>query len=655
MANQALSVDFGLNIDWDSFGAAVNSVNKLDRQISKLIVGAEAIAGVFAAGGIAGTLFNWAESAVNKYAEVEKATTSFAYAMNNLGITSKSAIADYVAYAVALSKSAMATKEEILETERLLATFGLSGDMLKRATKAALDLSAGLGVDLRTATMMLGKAFEGNTALLSKLGISIDSNIPKSQIFGEVMKQVEARFGGNASAQMDTYAGKLNLLNKQFQEITETFGRALMPVAVKVLNWFRDLGTVLEWLMPKLGMYQNSDEQLRAHLERELAIAQSFLTQWEKILTDREGKGGWLSRLIVGHGEAGINEAKEAVAKYTAEIDKIKAQLASIGKSTGGSTVPNRKTGATDKVADDAAALKQYLAAVRSNYQMTDAMAKTSTEFQKLLLTDQGKNYLAFYGANNILDREFAAQRGANAKEVEENTQLVLAQLKADYEAAGKTISGGWKQACIEMQNAGMNWKNTFTGVLNSFENAFASAFKTALITAKGVFDAIDKFTTALCQSILNAFLDLIAKIVAKLAMYGILSLFTGGTGGVVGKLLGFAEGGLVPGASGQAVPAIVHGGEYVLPASLVSAIRSGSAPSGALSGGGLALAGASGGISVSLNAPITINGGLGSSGDVQDVCEKLTSAMKTGVSWAIENAKTSYKVGAKHDGQTGL
>ncbi|MDD2772984.1 MAG: hypothetical protein PHP45_04735 [Elusimicrobiales bacterium] len=653
MSNQALSVDFGLNIDWNSFNSAVNSVNKLDKQVAKLVSGAEAIAGVFAAGGVAGALFNWAEGAVQKYAEMEKATTAFGHAMQNLGITSQSAIRDYVAYAVALSRCSMATKEQILESERLLATFGLSGESLKRATKAALDLSAGLGVDLRTATLMLGKAFDGNTASLSRLGIHIAENTPKSQVFAEVMRQVEARFGGSAAAEMDTYAGKLNLLHKQFQELTETFGRALMPVAVEVLNWFKDLGTVLEWLLPKLGMYQNEDEKLRAHLERELKIAESFLGQWERILTDREGKGGWLSRLIVGHGEEGINAAKEMVAKYAAEIEKIKAQLSAIGKSTGGSTVPNRKTGATDKVADDTAAWKQYVAAARTAYQTVDAMVRTSTEFEKLLLTDQGKNYLSFYGAANILDRQFAAQRGANAQEVERNTQLALAQLKADYEAAGKTISGGWKQACIEMSNAGMNWKGNFTSLLNSFETGFASAFKKALTTAKGVFDAIDKFATSLFQSILQAFLDLIAKIVAKLAIYGILNLFTGGTGGIVGKLFGFAEGGLVPGAAGQAVPAIVHGGEYVLPASIVSAIRSGMAPSGAMRGGGLAFAGAGGGISVSLNAPITINGGLGSDSDVRSVCEQLTSAMKTGVSWAIENAKTSYKVGARHDGES--
>ncbi len=45
------------------------------------------------------------------------------------------------------------------------------------------------------------------------------------------------------------------------------------------------------------------------------------------------------------------------------------------------------------------------------------------------------------------------------------------------------------------------------------------------------------------------------------------------------GVHLTFARGGLVPGSSNQAVPAIVHGGEYVLPSGLVDAIRKGRAP----------------------------------------------------------------------------
>ena len=54
-----------------------------------------------------------------------------------------------------------------------------------------------------------------------------------------------------------------------------------------------------------------------------------------------------------------------------------------------------------------------------------------------------------------------------------------------------------------------------------------------------------------------------------------------------------FGEGGLVPG-NGQAVPAIVHGGEYVLPAGIVSAIKKGQPPGPMSMAGSSALGGRS-------------------------------------------------------------
>jgi len=664
MANQALSVDFGLNIDWDSFNSAVNSVNKLDRQVSKFISGAEKIATVFAAGGIAHTLFEWAEGAVEKYAEVQKAVMGFEHAMNNLGITSKAAIADYVAFAEAQAKCAMSTKEQILETERLLTTFGLSGEALKRSTKAALDLSSGLGVDLRTATMMLGKAFEGNTASLAKLGIQIDENTPKSKIFGEVMRQVEERFGGSASAEMNTYAGKLNLLKKQFDDITETIGRSLMPVAVKVLNWFKDLGTVLEWLLPKLGFFQNEDEQLRAHLERELKIAESRLEGWEKMLAARQGKDGWLSNLLINRSEQAIKDADEMVEKYKAKIAEIHAQLASIGKSQStGSTVPTRTTGAVDKPADTRKAdlatfreLQRELAEYRREQEaLAEAYTDADRKFTELSLTEQGKSYAEYFGTVRVDSYITAAKQGEDAKAVRRNTELALRQMKADYAEAGKSIVSGWKQAVIELKNAGLDWKASFSGLLGSATSSFATAFRQILTTAQGVFDVILESVNALFQSILDAFLDLIAQMVAKLAIYGLLNFFTGGTGGLVGKLFGFAEGGLVPGAAGAAVPAIVHGGEYVLPASVVSAIRSGQSTGQAT--GGMALAGAyagSGAVNISIPA-VNIYGNMANTLDVKAVAGELSEAIRRGVSQAVDLAKVSYKVGYARKGESSL
>jgi len=226
-----------------------------------------------------------------------------------------------------------------------------------------------------------------------------------------------------------------------------------------------------------------------------------------------------------------------------------------------------------------------------------------------------------------------------------------IPDIGADAAADASAFTTAWTSALRETAQAGFNWKTAMTGLMSSFENSFAGGFWKALTTARGVFAAIRNLAGNLFQAILQAFEELIAKLVAKMALYGILNLLTGGAfggfAGGFGKFLGFADGGLVPGMKGQPVPAIVHGGEYVL------SLRDMAAMGSVDTGGAVALAGAGGGnISLSLNAPVTINGGLGSDMDVRAVCEQITSAIKQGVSWGVENAKAAYKVGAKHDGE---
>ena len=172
------------------------------------------------------------------------------------------------------------------------------------------------------------------------------------------------------------------------------------------------------------------------------------------------------------------------------------------------------------------------------------------------------------------------------------------------------------------------------TGYVHSFFNAASGDFLNLEKLSKGVF-----------QSIEDAFFATLEKMAAKAAVYGMLNLVTGGgfselTGGF-GKFLSFDTGGLVPGAAGAAVPAIVHGGEYVLTQSEVAAMNSG---------------GMGGNISVTVNAPVTISGSGGySATDARAIAETISDAARRGVSWAVENAKVGYKIGKNKDSEGAL
>jgi hypothetical protein len=182
-----------------------------------------------------------------------------------IGVESvKAAIADEKAQtqlALALENATGATKGQIAATEQSilqmsLAT-GVADDDLRPAlqrlvlstgdiTKAqdllslALDVSTATGKPLEAVANSLGKAYDGNTAALGKLGIGLSSAELKTMSFEEVQSRLSDLFGGAAAANAETYAGKIARVQVAFNEAKETLGNALLPILDKLLVFIND-------------------------------------------------------------------------------------------------------------------------------------------------------------------------------------------------------------------------------------------------------------------------------------------------------------------------------------------------------------------------------------------------------------------------------
>ena len=192
------------------------------------------------------------------------AAAAAAYAVK-IGIDGvKAAIADEQAQtqlALALENSTGATTAQIAATEQSilkmsLAT-GVADDQLRPAlgrlvrstgdiTKAqdllstALDVSTATGKPLETVANALGKAYDGNTAALGKLGVGLSSAELQTMSFEEVQTRLSDLFGGAAAANAETYAGRIARVQVAFDEAKETLGTALLPILEKLLNFIND-------------------------------------------------------------------------------------------------------------------------------------------------------------------------------------------------------------------------------------------------------------------------------------------------------------------------------------------------------------------------------------------------------------------------------
>jgi len=145
-----------------------------------------------------------------------------------------------------------AVEEQILKTS--LAT-GVADDELRPAlqrlatatgsvTKSqdlltlALDISAATGKSVETVSNALGKAYEGNTTALSRLGIGLSSAEIKTLGLEGTVKELANTFGGSATVQANTFEGQIQRLRVGFDEAKESVGVALLPTLQRLLDYF---------------------------------------------------------------------------------------------------------------------------------------------------------------------------------------------------------------------------------------------------------------------------------------------------------------------------------------------------------------------------------------------------------------------------------
>lgn len=208
---------------------------------------------------------------------VAAAAAAAAYAVK-IGIDGvKAAIEDEKAQtqlALALEKATGATTAQIKATEdsilKMSLATGVADDKLRPALQRlalstndlgkaqellslALDISTATGKPLEAVANSLGKAYDGNTAALGKLGVGLSSAELKTMTFTQVQDRLSQLFGGAAAANAETYSGRLARMQVAFDEVKETIGYALLPILEKAMRFINTYAQpVIEALTGKL-------------------------------------------------------------------------------------------------------------------------------------------------------------------------------------------------------------------------------------------------------------------------------------------------------------------------------------------------------------------------------------------------------------------
>ena len=158
----------------------------------------------------------------------------------------------------AMQRLAVSTKD-VGEAQRLLAL--------------ALDISKGSGKSLEEVANALGKAQDGNTTALSRLGLGLSQAELSTLSFTQVQQRLSELYGGAAAANAETFQGKIDRLKVGFDEAKESLGTALLPQVEKFITFLNDTG------IPTLNAFiagLTGDQGLSASLDESQKGAETF-------------------------------------------------------------------------------------------------------------------------------------------------------------------------------------------------------------------------------------------------------------------------------------------------------------------------------------------------------------------------------------------
>lgn len=223
--------------------------------------------------------------------------------------------------------------EEILKdaTAQLLTFTNITGDQFAKSQEAALNLATRLDGDLKSATIMLGKALNdpvANLSAMSRAGIQFSEDqkeVIKSLVEGGDMAQaqsiilgeLEKQYGGSAEAAAKAGTGGLKQLANAFGDLQEEFGKIIMQFLPPVIDGLKNMLAAFQNLSPQAKRFMVIGSGIAAALGPLLVILPSLIQGFMALLSPV----GLIVGAIVALGVAVVTFADEIAGPLTKVIN----------------------------------------------------------------------------------------------------------------------------------------------------------------------------------------------------------------------------------------------------------------------------------------------------------------------------------------------
>jgi hypothetical protein len=255
MSSSITSALFGSGLGGSTIGGAVVKLGLDDTALNKGLAEAEAktkgsadtmggtwskfktlAAGAYVAVGVAAVAF--AAKSIEVAIAAEQANLKLANSIANSATVTKDAIPVFDALAHSVSDLTGVHSDAITAMQAFLVQMKLTQSEVETLTPLVVDLSVKQGIDLTTAAKAVGKAVNGTTGGLSRMGVVVDKTAAKTDAYGATLKALSVVQGFAAQS---AKAEPWKLLTNQIHELELEVGQALVPALQAIVPILTDI------------------------------------------------------------------------------------------------------------------------------------------------------------------------------------------------------------------------------------------------------------------------------------------------------------------------------------------------------------------------------------------------------------------------------
>ena len=579
------------------------SGNKVGASLGKV---AGLIGGAFAAKGI----FDFGKAAVEAATESAKITAQTENVIRSTGNAAKVTAGQIGDLAASISAKTGVDDEAIQEGQNLLLTFtnirneaGKGNDVFNQSTQTLVDMAAAMGTDVKGGAIQLGKALNDpvkGISALSRVGVTFTDQ-QKEQIKAMVavgntagaqkviLAELNKEFGGSAAAQA-TAGDKLKVVMGNLQE---EIGGKLLPVfekfatfAAEFLPQAFDAGSrafdrirtaaqpVIEFIQNAIKQFGNAWEVIKSGDDVAAGLGEVFdniLGNTGNLIPVITSLVEWFQRtwsfvqdnlkpILIGLGVtigalvSPIGLAIGAVVYAYTQFDTFRNVVNTVVeflKNTVAPAVAEFAGYVIGQFQNLISWVQQYWPqiseAITHVLNVIETVVRTTIDILTALWRQWGDDILrlvqtAWDYIRGTIDNALQVIRGIIATV----TALINGDWGKAWDGFKQILAGIWDQITNVFRTAVDGIKSLMGGLASTLGELF-----------KGAADKIVDFLLSIPGRIANLGKDILSKLIPDVPGGGVLK-------SVLGKIPGFARGGIVPGPIGMPQLAVVHGGETV-------------------------------------------------------------------------------------------